>query len=235
MSLAVRHEIVGPTAGRERIRIAHLSDLHLWFGDRKLRVIEQAVAAWQPDVLALTGDYADTPMGRRLMIDWLRQMAGIRPVCWVAGNHDHWGGGSFIQKLETLSHAHAIDRTDAWIQGNGGSRYRFTSLTRAGGVSATATTREPTIVLLHDPASIRRENLPVGADCLLLAGHLHGGQITLWRDRDGRPQPASSCYRWLVDRATIGGTTLIVSRGLGDTLPVRFRAPKEIVMIDFSA
>ena len=235
MSLAVRHETVGPADAGHRIRIAHLSDLHLWFSDRKLRAIEQAVAPWQPDVLALTGDYADTPMGRRLAIDWIEHMARACPVCWVAGNHDRWGGRSFFQQLETLRHVHAIERRDASISGNGGGRYRFTSLARVSSASATETTREPTIVLLHDPASIQPEKLTDRGKCLLLAGHLHGGQITLWRDRHGRPQPASSCYRWLVDRARIGEATLIVSRGLGDTLPLRFRAPKEIVMIDYGA
>jgi predicted MPP superfamily phosphohydrolase len=92
---------------------------------------------------------------------------------------------------------------------------------------------EPTIVLMHDPAAFEPERLRGTKNLLLLAGHLHGGQITLWRDRRGRPQPAASCYKWLVDRATIGTATLIVSRGLGETLPLRIQAPQEIVMVDF--
>ncbi|HEY9250160.1 MAG TPA: hypothetical protein VIO38_13555 [Rariglobus sp.] len=90
-----------------------------------------------------------------------------------------------------------------------------------------------TVVLLHDPSFIEPDKLRDAARCLLLAGHLHGGQINLWKDRHGRPQPAAACYRWLAGRSQIHSATLIVSRGLGDTLPIRFRAPKEIVLLDF--
>lgn len=233
MTPAIRHETVGSSGSQQHLRIAHLSDFHLWFSDRKLREIEQRVASWQPDVLALTGDYADTPVGRSLALEWIQRMAAAYPLCWVAGNHDRWWGRSFLRKLETLSHAHAIDQRDARILGRNGARYRFTSWERLADSQPAGAASGPTVVLMHDPARIEPEKLQGGRNHLLLAGHLHGGQITLWRDRQGRSQPAASCYKWLVDRATIAAASLIVSRGMGDTLPLRFRAPQEIVMIDF--
>jgi hypothetical protein len=232
---AIRHETVGPPGSLHRIRIAHLSDLHLWFSGRKLGQIEQLVESWKPDVLALTGDYADTPVGRRLAIDWIKRMAGAYPLCWVAGNHDRCWGRSFLRKLETLLHAHPIDRRDAWIAGKSGCRYRFTSLERMPDPEPAEPDPGPTIVLLHNPALIKPEKLQGERNCLLLAGHLHGGQINLWLDSRGRPQPAASCYKWVADRSTVDTVPLIVSRGLGDTLPFRFRSAKEIVIVDFSA
>lgn len=234
MSCAIRHETVGPAGSPQRLRIAHLSDFHLWFSDRKLRQIEDLLTPWQPDVLALTGDYADTPTGRRLAVDWIARMAAHYPLCWIAGNHDRWCGRTFLQKLAALPHAHAIDHGDAWITGKNGERYRFSAWDRMTVRSQSNTDSAPTIVLLHEPSVIQPEKLSGLSDHLLLAGHLHGGQITLWRDRRGRPQPASWCFKWLVDRTTIHGTSLIVSRGLGDTWPMRIGAPREIVMIDFS-
>jgi uncharacterized protein len=235
---AVRHEIVGPADSPHRIRIAHLSDFHLWFSSGKLACIEELIAPWKPDVLALTGDYADTTIGRRFAAEWIEKMAAAHPLCWVAGNHDRWGGELFLQKLANIPGAHAIDHRDAWIHGANGCAYRFTSwnrLSQSPRRRPDSTAAEPTLVLLHDPALIQPEKLPPGGKPLLLAGHLHGGQINLWRDRRGRPQPASSWYKGLADRTTVGTATLIVSRGLGDTLPVRLRAPQEIVMIDFGA
>lgn len=70
---------------------------------------------------------------------------------------------------------------------------------------------------------------------MLLAGHLHGGQIVLWRDRRGRPQPAGARHDRLEDSSAIHGVPLLVSRGMGDTLPLRIRAPRVIVIIDFFA
>ncbi|MES2692689.1 MAG: metallophosphoesterase [Verrucomicrobiota bacterium] len=230
---SIRHEIVGPSNARHRLRIAHLSDLHLWFSGRKLRHIERQIEAVKPDVLALTGDYADTPSGRRLAIDWMRKMAATYPLCWVAGNHDRWWGRRFLEELERLPRAWAIDRHDAWITGKLGCRYRFTSLARAVNPEFSEPRCVPTVVLLHDPHEIVPEKLQGMRDGMLLAGHLHGGQINLWRDGQGQPQPAASCYKWLADRSMVGSVPLIVSRGLGDTLPLRIGAPMEIVVVDF--
>lgn len=234
MSLLVRHETVGPADSPHRLRIAHLSDFHLWFNARKLREIERLIAPWAPEVLALTGDYADTPWGRQLAADWMVEMADTYPVCWVAGNHDYWLGPSFVRALELRPKIRAIDCHDAIIAGKSGRPYRFTSLDRVVEPGSSGTSAVPTVVLLHNPAQIVPARLPREGTCLLLAGHLHGGQITLWRDRRNRPQPATFFFPRLMDRGTLGTTPLIVSRGLGDTWPVRFRAPREIVMIDFA-
>ena len=232
MTLNVRHESVGPADARPHVRIAHLSDLHLWFSDRKLRAVESILETWKPDLLVLTGDYADTSTGRRLATEWIESMAAVRPLCWIAGNHDRWWGRRFLVSLQSVQCAHAIDYRDAWLDGKDGRRFRVTTPDRLS-ASAKGEISEPTIVLLHDPAGIKEHELRTAENTLLLAGHLHGGQINLWGDRNGRRQPAAFMYRWLVDRASIGGATLIVSGGLGDTLPIRIRSPKEIVMIDW--
>lgn len=237
----VRHELVGPaTAGErpalERLRIAHLSDIHLWWGEGPLREIEPLLAHWQPDVLALTGDYADTPLGQRAALRWIERLAAAYPLCWIAGNHDGWWGGAFLKELAALRGAYALDHADAWITARNGRRYRFTACERyrhtdfASGYSS----RDPTVVLLHDPAQADAPTLENHPCALLLAGHLHGGQIVLWRDRQDRPQPASLLYKWVPERTQIGGVPLIVSRGWGDTLPLRWRAPRELVIVDLA-
>jgi predicted MPP superfamily phosphohydrolase len=231
MTPEIRHEIVGPEGSAHSIRLAHLSDLHLWFSSRKLPMIERRAAAWAPDVWVLTGDLADTPMGQRLSADWIRRLAEVRPVCWVAGNHDRWWGRGFLDRLAAVPNAHAIDRRDAWIEGKGGRLFRFTSLERMDPSKEAAAA--PTIVPLHDPGAIRPAALEGLRNHVLLAGHLHGGQIVLWRDRRGRPQPAGVFYGRIEDRSLIHRVPLIVSRGLGDTLPLRIGAPREIVIVDF--
>jgi predicted MPP superfamily phosphohydrolase len=230
---SVRHELVGLPDAARRLRIAHLSDFHLCLSDRILREIEPLLAEWQPDVLALTGDYADTVRGQRLALDWIERTAVAYPLCWVAGNHDQWWSPSFLRKLTALPRAHPIDRRDTVITGKHGGRYRFTAWPRLGNLDPAAGDNESVVVLLHNPAVLDPARLPADRRFLLLAGHLHGGQINLWRDRQGRPQPAASFFRWLVDRGQVGSSPLIVSRGLGDLLPIRINAPREIVMVDW--
>lgn len=231
MSFAVRHEVVGRAHASRRLRLAHVSDLHLWRGGAKLARLDEALATWRPEVVVLTGDYADTPWGRHAARAWIEETARRLPVCWIAGNHDHWWGGGFVRQLRAIRRAHAIDHADARITAADGATVRFTRWT--GLVAAGAA--GPTVVLLHDPAAIQPELLHARRDCLVLAGHLHGGQITLWHDRRGQPQPAGLFYGWLGTRAEIGATTVIVSRGLGDTLPLRLRVPRELVIVDWRA
>jgi len=63
---------------------------------------------------------------------------------------------------------------------------------------------------------------------VVLAGHLHGGQCVWWQ-RDGRLYPGAWFSRWNGLRFPVGGAVLLVSRGAADTLPVRFRCPREVL------
>jgi predicted MPP superfamily phosphohydrolase len=64
---------------------------------------------------------------------------------------------------------------------------------------------------------------------LVFAGHLHGGQCVL-ATRGGRLYPAAWIYRWHGLRFTEGTAVMLVSRGAGDTLPVRFNCPREVIL-----
>src|SRR5699024_9398429 len=65
---------------------------------------------------------------------------------------------------------------------------------------------------------------------LVLAGHLHGGQVVGWQ-RHGSMFPGRWFARWNVLRHQQGLSALVVSRGLGDTFPMRYNCPREIVRI----
>ncbi len=230
MSLLVRHEVVGAAATDDRLRIAHVSDLHVWWSARRLRAIDALLEGWRPDVIALTGDYADTWIGRDLFLQWLEGWTRRLPVCWVEGNHDRWWGNRFVARLRGVRAAHAIDHADCSVTTSAGRVVRITSWERW----AQHRDEEPAVVLLHDPAVLRGDTLRAGGVSLVLAGHLHGGQVVLWTDRHGKPQPGALFYAWLEPRRTVGRATVIVSRGVGDTLPLRVGVPRELVMIDYA-
>src|SRR5690606_41218094 len=93
-----------------------------------------------------------------------------------------------------------------------------------GEVPATA----PVIVLTHWPVPFRE--VPHGV-ALALAGHTHCGQVNL--PVLGRLVHASSASeRWPCGLYDEGGRKLFVTGGVGvSILPVRFRAPPEIVVL----
>ncbi|MFN0127887.1 MAG: metallophosphoesterase [Verrucomicrobiales bacterium] len=234
--MIVRHECVGTRGPATPWRIAHLSDFHIWFSQAKLRAIESALAQWNPDFVAMTGDYADTPWGRRLFARWLRRMSDRWTVGWIAGNHDRWLGGRVLRDLTTIPNAHCVDIGDLRIPGPDGMTYRITTWDRGRAIRQPPPPPSPpghshrTIALCHDPQPFDPSDAP-GID-LALAGHLHGGQIVLGRDANGRALPGAWLYRWCLDRLDWNEGSLIVSRGLGDTFPLRINCPQEIVIID---
>ena len=70
---------------------------------------------------------------------------------------------------------------------------------------------------------------------LVLAGHLHGGQICLPTPR-GRIRLSHTEWRYLDGVHRVGDTTLVVSRGTGTTLvPFRLLARPEVVLLRLTA
>ena len=66
---------------------------------------------------------------------------------------------------------------------------------------------------------------------LTLSGHLHGGQIVFYQRR-GRLYPGAFLYRWNGLRFDKDSKTLLISRGVQDTLPIRWNCPREVLIVD---
>lgn len=74
------------------LRIAHLSDFHSsQYGEGQHELLE-AVSAFHPDVIALTGDVIDgrSHTNSTPCIELVRGLAAIAPVYWVRGNHEYY-------------------------------------------------------------------------------------------------------------------------------------------------
>jgi predicted MPP superfamily phosphohydrolase len=231
MSLEIRRESVslrhtGENSGA--LRIAHLSDLHVWWSRRRLDEVAAILDEEHPDVVVFTGDWFDTPRGADLCHGFLQRITGVRPVCWIRGNHDHWFGPEVLAPFYEVPGAHCVDETAWQFDSESGLRCEFMSWQ-----AHLATPQDPErhrIVLVHNPEGIDVANL---SGCnLILAGHLHGGQFVFYRTRRGSHFPANLLYRWCCDRREVQGIPAIISRGLGDTLPLRIRCPHEVVMIE---
>jgi predicted MPP superfamily phosphohydrolase len=217
----------------EGLRIAHLSDLHLGVPSRGGRAVERAVdwvEARQPDLTCLTGDLLTRPAGE----ERLRRLLPRLPRCYaVLGNHDFGiATDPFAERsaLEDLEPATLL-RDDSRTLELRGRRVQIAGIDpRSWRLPSPDPDADLRILLSHFPKVIER--LEPGAFHLVLAGHMHAGQIVL-------PYVAGKLrFAHLGARLTEGiyrreAGTLHVSPGLGTTfVPFRFFARPEATELE---
>jgi predicted MPP superfamily phosphohydrolase len=216
------------------LRIVHLSDFHLGFPSRGERAVERAVewtAERRPDLVAISGDLLSRARGERP----LRELLARLPACYaVLGNHDFASTRDPFSKpsaLRDLTPAVLLeDRAETivlrgcriQIAGVDPRSYRRGEAEPARHVDPEADLR---ILLCHYPSVVDR--VPPGAFQLVLAGHMHAGQITLPRP-GGKIRFAHLRWRYAEGLYRRPGGVLHVSPGLGTTfVPFRFFARPE--------
>jgi predicted MPP superfamily phosphohydrolase len=217
------------------MRIAHLSDLHLGLPSRGRLAAARAVewvAERQPDLVCLTGDLVSRRSGEPLLRELLERLG---PSYAVLGNHDYGlSRDPFAQPvdLESLPGARLLMNETVTLELRGRRvqlagvdprRYSAGSARPAALADPEADLR---ILLCHFPGVARK--LPQGAFHLVLAGHMHAGQIVLPYP-GGRLLLAHPRARESTGVYRFGGTALHVSPGLGTTfVPFRYFARPEV-------
>ena len=226
----VEVELAGVPQELDGLRIAHLSDLHLGVPSRGGRAVHDAVD-WvierKPDLVCVTGDL----VSRRSGMPELVRLLGELGRCYVVlGNHDFADSRDpFSQRIDP----EAIERlpevvllgdeaVDVELRGRRvqvvGVDPRSYAARTAAPDRIAATGADLRVLLCHFPRIVRR--IP-GVFHLVLAGHLHSGQIAVpypggkLRLAHLRAHDVEGVYDY-------GGTKLHVSPGLGTTF-VTFR------------
>ena len=70
-------------------KIVQLSDLHtMEFGEQNAKLVSK-VAALEPDLIALTGDYIEDEEDIEVVRNLVAQLSEIAPVYYTSGNHDY--------------------------------------------------------------------------------------------------------------------------------------------------
>lgn len=141
-------------------------------------------------------------------------------IACVFGNHDC---GSHFRLLRE-----ALDQADVWPLTD--QKMTFAGIDFAGSITQISDASR-SILCAHDPATYS-EARGMGVR-LTIAGHLHGGQCVLW-ECNQRQYPGALINRYTLTRREDAETTLIVSRGAADSLPLRFRCPREFLLIELS-
>jgi uncharacterized protein len=241
--LVVRELGLGPASWHAPpLRIAVVGDLHAarpHVGADRLRRIVRRVQAESPDLVVLLGDFVSSrslDLGRLSPEEVAEALAPLEAplgVFAVLGNHDWDVGAERVRRaLEgigiTVLEDEAVrveDRGRAlWIAG-------LRDLTRNPDVHGTLARVDddaPVIVLSHSPDVF--PEVPARA-ALTLAGHTHGGQISLpWLG----PLVTCSRYgrRYVRGHVVEDGRHLFVTSGIGQSLlPIRLGVPPEIAIL----
>jgi len=216
------------------VRVIHLSDLHLGFPSRAARAVERAVdwaASLDPDLVLVSGDLLSRPRGERP----LRELLARLPRCYaVLGNHDFAATRDPFSRpaaLRDLSPARLLEDAAETVELRGrrvqivGVDPRSYRLGEARPERLADPEADLRILLCHFPSVIDR--LPPGAFDLVLAGHMHAGQINIPRP-GGKIRLAHMRWRYAEGLYPRPGGMLHLSPGLGTTfVPFRFFARPE--------
>lgn len=237
-------------------RIAFASDFHLEskFKEPQLRGTMKALKDLAPDVLMLGGDYQEGCEYVGPLFDELVKATPPDGIYAVLGNNDYerctqliretmrangiqlledstasihrgadsiivWGANAYAGRYATAPQRNSVDNKN---------RYQDTG---DGNILLEIKNPSPFVILLtHTPDYIEEPEANI-AD-LALAGHTHGGQVTLF----GLYAPVTASMYGMRYRTGLKhnhqGTPIIISNGLGTSRrPIRMFAPTDIVIV----
>lgn len=240
-------KIAGLPTALDGFTIAHVSDLHVgsathWV-PRWAPEAAEAVRLAEVDVVVNTGDFfwKDPPAAkaRAYAARFIRSDLGVDSHSInfaILGNHDYYAPPESRQDLSSELHDSGIRvlTNEAVCVARGSDGISFVGLTDEedsfqAGIAALQSSGRPRIALVHVPDLV--EKIPPGAADLVLAGHTHGGQITLpFLEKRIVRYGCGSNY---VDGLnTINEMPVYINRGLGYTgFPIRLRARPEVALI----
>lgn len=230
------YRVASPKLGAERLRIVALTDLHVSpkLPDAYFEHIRALVAAQDPDLIVLSGDYVSYSenielLGRLFERPWPSRFG----VFAVLGNHDFWTDAPRIRATLSARGVTLVEGNCRHLPQSAG-RVAICGTEAPWGPELTAALdrSELNIVLTHTPDNVFRA-AEQGAS-LVFAGHTHGGQIAL-------PFLGAvvvpSRYGRIFNRGHfhVDGADLFVSAGVGADAPaLRVYCQPEIFVVELS-
>ena len=230
------------------LRVAFLSDIHWgpFFSQERLDRLVQRVNNLRPDLVLLGGDYADDSDAAVAFFEQRPAFSARLGVYAVAGNHDRVMPESNRAALEAAMTAAGVTplfNCAAPLTLSGQSIYIAGIDDYGNGhpdvyaASRGLRADDFVIFLSHNP-----DVIPTLADVpcadgstrwadLILCGHTHGGQLTLFGRRTIMPVNAYG-ERYRTGWKQENGAQILISNGVGTSVvPMRFFAPPQIHLL----
>lgn len=222
--------------GFDGFRITQITDFHCKdFGEQESELI-QAIRDTNPDIIVFTGDSIDDKHTIANYSYLLQGIHDIAPIYYINGNHEYDKSAPLLELLALHNKYGVIDLNDKTFVLNRqndsirltGLDFRNTMLNLMNNISYANTTYFN--ILLYHGTDKFDGIAPYNYD-LVLSGHTHGGIVCLpfiggiiTNQKELFPKYDSGIF-------TVGHSTMISSRGLGDASIPRFYNPREIVSI----
>lgn len=219
--LLIREEVLAEVPNP--FRLMFISDVHLR-PRRSDRIVTQILTAMSDqlcDAVVLGGDLVDRVSEVAALTDLVNSLSRSAPVLAVSGNHDVAVGLPEIAEAVVSGGGHWIDDSSHVITRD--SR----SLELVGQYATGPTTSHPAVLCAHNPRLWKHAKHK--GYRLVLAGHLHGCQFVACQFRN-RLYPGALFYPYNYLTVESASTRLVVSRGVSDLIPVRWRCPRELVL-----
>ena len=230
-------------AGLRGIRIVTISDIHTgapFINEAKLHRIVELTNAQNADLIVILGDYMSPNNWRSRRVEpevtaaVLKDLKAPLGVYAVLGNHDWWYNGERCRRAFENNGIRILEdevtevkwrNSSFWLAGFGDLWTRGQHINQ---VLAKAPPGVTVIGLTHNPDIFPQ--LPSYVP-LLLAGHTHGGQVTL-PVIGAAVVPSDYGQKYTAGHIYENGHHLFVTTGIGTSiLPVRFRVPPEIAVL----
>lgn len=218
--LYVREERISMRS--DACRLLYVSDIHLRRGrsDKLCQQVTDAVSRCGTDAVLLGGDLVDCGSQLGQLRGLIGKLCDIAPVLAIGGNHDSRVGMDQIREAVTRGGGQ-------WIHDGSGRVAHGSRVIAVSGPEATGDLDgDVRILCAHNPRIWKRSRQ--GCYDLVLAGHLHGCQLVACEYRD-RLFPGALFYPYCYLSHQHGSTRLVVSRGVSDLVPIRWRCPREVV------
>ena len=235
----IRIEIISPDIplSFDNIKIAFVSDIHHgpYLSVERVRKMVNDINNLQPDIILLGGDYSHRKAKYIVPVfDEMNNLKAKLGIYAVLGNHDHWEGADLTRSMMKADGINICDNQAFWVK-NGKDSIKI------GGVGDLWMDHQVIdrtlidlkqsdfcILLSHNPDYI--EQVPDTLIDLVLSGHTHGGQITLfgwWAP----VLPLAFGQKYRYGLSNTGKMQYYITSGIGTiTPPLRFFCRPEIVL-----
>ncbi|WHH58613.1 metallophosphoesterase [Petroclostridium sp. X23] len=221
----------------ENFKIVFVSDIHhgIVYSSKRVRALVNRINLLKPDLILLGGDYVDQKKYIQTLFKEMKNLEATHGVYGILGNHDHRAGAKILIDAMEKAGISCLDNKAVWL-------HRGRDRIRIGGVgdfwndiqdvnpTIEGVDNEFVILLSHNPDYA--ENIKTDKIDLVLSGHTHGGQGTifgLWApfmtSRHGQ--------KYRSGLVKLPYTEVLVSNGIGNVgcIPIRFFARPQINII----
>ncbi|NDV56590.1 metallophosphoesterase [Bacteroides sp. 519] len=219
-------------------KIAFISDLHYksLFTQKRLNKLVNTLNKLGPDVLLMGGDYHEGCRYVPELFEKLSQVNAPDGIGTVLGNNDYEACYDEILAAMKRNNIRLLEHTlDTINRGNesiiiAGVRNPFDL--KQNGESPTGMLRDEDFVILLVHTPDYAQQVPIDNTDLVLAGHTHGGQVTLFGlYAPVIPSKYGQKFRTGL-RNNSQGTPVVITNGVGTSNKnMRIFAPSEVVLV----